>query len=86
MTIYIVSYTSYEELDRYLYAWRKVFINKDEAFMCFADSIDSAIENITNEGEIPTSEINIERDVSKYVLERNSEYFKIAIEITEHEI
>lgn len=86
MTIYIVSYTSFESYDNYLYRDKKVFTDELEAVATLQSWVNSAWENITDEGERPESEIHIDRRINYISYERNDGYLKIIVELTEHEI
>lgn len=86
MTIYIVSYTSFEAIDNYLYTDKKVYTDLFEAVATLQSWTNSAWGNITNEGEISESEIHIDRRVNFISYERNDDYFKIVVEMTSHEL
>ena len=86
MTIYIVSYACYDEVDYNLYTSRKVFADKLEAAKTLQSWANSAWETITDEGERPESVIHIDRGVNHISYERIDSYMKILVELTEHEI
>lgn len=91
MKIYIVSYTSYDEYDNHIYTDHKPFVDYGNAFKAFKGEQNAAWDSITEEWEKPTEGVHEEKQPEgwqnkRFVLERNDDYMKIVVELTEHEI
>lgn len=85
MTIYIVSYTCYDEYDYYLYTWRKPLCNWQDAQDLFKANVETARANITYEdGGYTTYDEKCED--FKHTFERLDSYSKIIVELTTHEL
>lgn len=91
MTIYIVSYTSYSEYDNYIFTSQKPFADYAKAFNAFKDEQRSAYNSISENYQVSKDdyhELKMPSGKGKqcFCLERQDDYMKIIVELTEHEI
>lgn len=85
MTIYIVSYTCYDEFDNNLYTWRKPLTNWLDALELFNANVNTAREDISFNVDEEVDYDEIKEDFS-YTFEREDSYCKIIVELTSHEL